>query len=157
MSNEFERRYPYGHFPTETPCHALLVSGIVQGGFVGLIAGLYFGQNNSIRNVISPPSFGITHYPTNSALENFKLVGRFSLFTTLAGMVYTGTFFGVKCLTERTRNKRDVWNSTIGGCAAGALLGTFYTRNLAWIMWNCLSLGILASATHFFKEESQTD
>ena len=70
------------------------------------------------------------------------------LFGTLApaGAVVGGAFGFVECVSEVTRNRVDVPNAMIGGCAAGLTLG-MYRKSMASAALGCLAMGTAAGVT----------
>lgn len=105
-------------------CAFKATTGVVLGGGVGIMMGLFFGILGADPAVpIGPGGRVIPAAPVlTQARIAWRALGEKAVWYCKSFAVITALFSGCDCLFEKARGKHDVVNGGLSGCATGAVL-----------------------------------
>ena len=92
----------------------------------------------------------ITSYRGRDIVEftSARTVARSVLRPALWFAVVGATFSAVDCMAQSARNSNDSWNATIGGMAAGFVMGSV-TKRFDYMTASALGMGLLMGALDY--------
>ena len=105
-------------------CAFKAATGVVLGGGVGVMMGLFFGILGADPAVpVGPGGRAIPSAPLRAQVRvAWRALGDKAVWYAKSFAVITALFSGCDCLFEKGRGKHDVVNGGLSGCATGAVL-----------------------------------
>lgn len=126
----------------------------VAGGGLGVLFGLFFGgYSNAVDKAVE------TEGPASLKLRvGFKEAAR-SMRSYAKNFAMFGASFSIsECTVEKLRARHDIWNSVIGGCAAGAFMSSAPSERIphraraAQMAFGCASVAAFSAAIDYYME-----
>ncbi|KAI0557276.1 mitochondrial inner membrane insertion complex subunit Tim22 [Gracilaria domingensis] len=138
---------------TETCVFKAGISAFAGGG-LGVLFGLFFGgYANAVDKAVE------TEGPASLKLRvGFKEAARAMRSYSKNFALFGASFSAAECTVEKLRARHDIWNSIIGGCAAGAFMSSAPTERLPpraramQMAFGCASVGAFSAAIDYYME-----
>lgn len=138
---------------TESCMFKATFAGIAGGG-LGLAFGLFFGgYANAVDKAVDMQGSTLVKFRVGMR-EAWRAMASYSKNFARFGFLFSGC----ECAIEKFRGRHDIINSTLGGCAAGAAMGSApmqsipYRARAAQMTFGCVSVGAFSAAIDYYME-----
>jgi import inner membrane translocase subunit TIM22 len=119
-----------------------------MGGILGIAFGIFTAslETGGGMDVISDVDKPLRAVLKEQFLNMKAKAWSYSKGFAMMGAVYSGC----ECIVEKYRGKHDIWNSSYGGCATGAILA--YNGGAKAMCFGCLGMGAFSTAIDWFMD-----